>query len=123
MTRILVADDEVDIVELISRLLKRQGFEVLVAYDGSEAIEMARLHHPDLVLLDVQMPAAIAFSVLNDLKTSPKTADIPVIVISGFDTTENKLAATKAGANDFIPKPFSLKHLLTKVRNNLMDSE
>lgn len=123
MKKILVADDEVDVVEMVSCLLKQQGFEVLTAYDGSEAVEVAKRDHPDLVLLDIQMPASFGFSVLNDLRASPETASIPVIVVSGFGSDEVRRAANEAGAKDFLCKPFSGKRLLSKVHDYLMDME
>lgn len=123
MKKILVADDEVDIVEMISGQLKHRGFNVVTAYDGGEVIAMAELHRPDLVLLDIQMPAALGLSVLNRLKTSPTTANIPVVIISGFDSLESKQAAKEAGASGFVPKPFTLKYLLCKIQDNLMDRE
>lgn len=123
MKKILVADDELDIVKVISSLLRRNGFEVVVAYDGGEALEMAERHRPDLVLLDIQMPASIGLSVLSNLKSSPGTANIPVLIISGFDSTESRSEASKAGATGFISKPFSLKKLLSKIQDNLMDRE
>lgn len=123
MKKILVADDEVDVVEMVSGMLRGKGFEVVAAYDGSEAVEMAQLHKPDLVLLDIQMPASFGLSVLNELKSSPETANIPVIVVSGFGSDEIIRAANEAGAQDFLPKPFSSKGLLSKIHDNLMDRE
>ena len=85
--RILVADDEGDIVELVAYNLEGEGFSVLKAHDGRKAWEMVRMEKPDLVILDLMMPELDGFSVLDQLKARPETAHIPVIVASAKELT------------------------------------
>lgn len=117
--KVLVADDEEDVVRLLCATLQHHGFETITAYEGGEVIEKAERLRPDLILLDIQMPDAVGASVLSRLKSSSKTSRIPIIIVSGLGMDRIVNYAREGNTVDFIPKPFSSKELLQKVENSL----
>ena len=112
---ILVADDEPVNRELIKRRLEREGYHVLTARNGSEAVEQARASLPDLVILDVMMPEMDGMDACRLLKESEATHDIPVIFLSARDETEMKVSGLELGADDYISKPFEAEELIARV--------
>lgn len=112
MRRILIADDDPDILELLAFNLKAEGFEVLEASDGAEAWAMARNAAPDLVVLDVMMPERDGLDVLASLKAHPRTRDIPVVLLTAKATDAEVWQGWRAGADYYITKPFNLDELL-----------
>ena len=119
MKRILAVDDEPHILKLIAFSLKAHGFEVLEASDGLSAVEIAASEHPDLVLLDVMMPALDGYEACRRLKADPATAAIPVIMLTAKTQAAEQKAGLDAGAAGYINKPFTPKDLVAQVREFL----
>jgi two-component system cell cycle response regulator len=112
---ILVADDEPVNRALIQRRLERQGYHVLTAQNGSEAVEKTKEALPDLVILDVMMPEMDGMDACRLIKENERTRDIPIIFLSARDETEMKVSGLSLGANDYISKPFKAEELLARV--------
>lgn len=113
---ILLADDEQFIAIAYKDGLERAGYNVVVAHDGSEALDMLRANRPDLVLLDLIMPKMNGFEVLRTLKQDPNLADLPVIVLTNLGQSSDEAEARSYGAVDFIVKAdISLKDLLARL--------
>ena len=113
--RILVVDDEPVVVKTLSKAIRRQGFDVVSAVDGEEALEKIRSTKPDLVILDIQMPKLDGTEVLQRIKGSPETASLPVIMLTGKAGDEDILKGYKYGANYYIPKPFKMDEVLKGI--------
>ncbi|HKR00166.1 MAG TPA: diguanylate cyclase [Pyrinomonadaceae bacterium] len=113
--KILVADDEPVNRTLIQRLLEREGYNVLTAKDGSDAVEQAQQTLPDLVILDVMMPEMDGMDACRLIKEDGRTRDIPVIFLSARDETEMKVNGLSLGADDYISKPFEADELIARV--------
>jgi adenylate cyclase len=117
--RILIADDDWLNRDLLRTYLASSGCEVTIAPDGQTALDLALANPPDLALLDVQMPVLDGIKLCQTLKSTPNTRFIPVIIVTAFDTDEEKIKAIDAGADDFISKPYNSIILLTRVRSLL----
>ncbi len=117
--RILVVDDVEDNRQLLRRRLEKQGYEVLTAEDGKQALAMVEQNAPDLLLLDIMMPELDGFAVLERLKGNKSTRDIPVIVISALDDVESAVRCIEQGAEDFLSKPFDPVLLKARVGSSL----
>ena len=116
--KILVVDDEKDIVEIISMHLEREDYEVTGAYDGQEALQKIISQKPDLVVLDIMMPKMDGHSLNIKLKENPETKDIPVIVITGKGhLREIIMAREDVTVVDYLEKPFQMNELLEKIKN------
>ncbi|MBM3333928.1 response regulator [Candidatus Sumerlaeota bacterium] len=113
--RILVADDEEDVKEIIARILETQGYAVVTAYDGLDAVEKIRSEKPDLVLLDIMMPVLDGYEVCKRIQQDEQTANIPVVFLSAAADQEAVTRGMNAGAKDYVVKPFEPKKLLEKV--------
>jgi len=113
--KVLVVDDEADIVELISYNLRKEGYEVSAAHDGTGALVQAG-KKPDLIILDVMMPAPDGFEVCRRLKTDPATSSIPVIFLTARSTEIDEVVGLEIGADDFMQKPISPRKLIARVR-------
>jgi adenylate cyclase len=116
---ILIADDDWLNRDLLKTYLTSSGCEVMVAIDGQMALEQALRQPPDLALVDVQMPRMDGVELCKRLKSKPETRFVPVVVVTAFDTDEEKIKAIDAGADDFISKPYNSIILLTRVRSLL----
>jgi PAS domain S-box-containing protein len=117
---ILVVDDEANIRRFLSHELKKRGYAVLQAAGGSEAIELARKHHPDLITLDVLMSGMSGFDATAVLKSDPYTKDIPILIVS---VIEDKKRAYQMGVNEYLTKPFKIEELVEKVNRLLRDAQ
>jgi two-component system phosphate regulon response regulator PhoB len=117
MTTILVADDEVPIVELVRFTLEDDHVQVVGAFDGVEALELASAVRPDLVLLDVQMPHLGGLEVCRRLRQSPDCAHTRIVILSAAAQEEDRERGMAAGADEYLTKPFSPLRLLTLVRS------
>jgi two-component system phosphate regulon response regulator PhoB len=113
--RVLVADDDDGLRRLIWTTLGTEHFELLQAVDGEEALEIARQQHPELVLLDVNMPKLDGFEVCRQLKNEPDTSSIKVVILSARGADTDRARGREAGADDYFIKPFSPVQLLNKV--------
>jgi DNA-binding response OmpR family regulator len=115
--KILIADDEPDFVELISMRLEVNGFEVVAAKDGQEAIDKTKKEKPDLLILDLMMPKLDGFEVCRMLKFDDNFKNLPIIVLSALDQQQDREKAIEAGADEYFIKPFDLSLLLTKIKD------
>ena len=113
---ILVADDDYEINELITMSLRREGYEVIAAYDGHEALNLARTHAPALVILDVLMPGMDGFEICSEIR---KTSNIPILFVSCKDEDIDKVLGLRLGGDDFISKPFSPIELVARVKAHI----
>ena len=112
--RVLVVDDETNIVELLSVSLKFQGFEVHTASNGPAALDKAREVRPDAVILDVMMPGMDGFGVLRRLRADG--IDSPALFLTARDTLQDKIAGLTLGGDDYVTKPFSLEEIIARIR-------
>ncbi len=117
--RILIADDERDIRAVLRTRLELEGFQVVEACDGAEAVRMAQDESPDLIVLDVMMPHLDGVEVCDRLRASFTTRHIPVIMVTAKAGNDDKLQGLQKGANDYITKPYDYRELLQRVRNAL----
>lgn len=114
--KILIADDDVDYVEVLQSSLEHEGYQTLSAYEGVRTIELANKEKPDLILLDLKMPAGRGETVLKTLHRQNETRKIPVIVITGLPEGEIQDEIFSLGAKDFIKKPYDNKVLMNKIK-------
>jgi len=111
--RVLVVDDDVKTVELVKLYLNRDGYKVVTAHDGVEALRLARECHPDLIVLDLMLPGIDGLAVCRTLRGE---SDVPIIMLTAKTTDQDKLAGLDLGADDYVSKPFSPKELAARVR-------
>jgi two-component system, OmpR family, alkaline phosphatase synthesis response regulator PhoP len=116
MTKILVIDDEKDIVELISYNLEKEGFSIIKAYDGEAAIRLVKLQKPDLLILDLMLPRMSGIDVCKAVRNNPDTTNLPIIMVTAKVDETDKIIGLEIGADDYITKPFSIKELVARVR-------
>jgi response regulator RpfG family c-di-GMP phosphodiesterase len=114
-----VVDDSNLLRGILREELEAEGYKVLLAEDGERAVEMARDHRPDIVLLDVMLPDIDGYEVCRRMKGDTSTADIPVLILSSRNELKDKLEGYEAGADDYLTKPFFTKELLARLRTNL----
>ncbi len=115
-SKILVVDDDRKIVDLVRLYLERDGYRVLVAYDGLEALKLARQRRPDLIVLDLLLPEVDGLDVCRILQTE---SEVPIIMLTAKTTEEDKLIGLELGADDYVTKPFSPRELVARVRTVL----
>jgi DNA-binding response OmpR family regulator len=113
---ILVVDDEWMNRELLGTYLKMDGYRVGEANSGEKALEMAFAEPPALVMLDIRLPGMDGFEVCRRLRSDVRTRSVPVLLVTAFDSEEDKQEANEAGANGFVAKPFDMQVLLAQVR-------
>jgi PAS domain S-box-containing protein len=116
---LVIVDDDVETSRLLHRLLSQQGYRIQVAETGQQAMATILECRPRLVLLDILLPDMDGYSLCQQLKTNPLTADIPVIVLSSLIDSLDKVKAFQAGATDYITKPFAVPEVLVRVQNQL----
>lgn len=114
--RVLVVDDDEKTVELVKLYLNRDGYKVLTAYNGTEALRLARESRPDLIVLDLMLPGIDGLEVCRTLRGE---SDVPIIMLTAMTTDEDKLAGLDLGADDYVTKPFSPRELAARVRTVL----
>jgi DNA-binding response OmpR family regulator len=113
--KILVVDDEDDILHFLELVLREKGYDVATASGGHEALTKAQLEQPNLILLDIMMPQMDGWEVLKLLRVDEETADIPVAMLSARTEAKDRVQGLQEGAIDYICKPFSLQDLLLKI--------
>ncbi|MBQ8476397.1 response regulator [bacterium] len=119
MKKILIVDDEKDIVETLSFMLKAKGFECVCAYDGEMGLALAKSEKPDLVILDVMMPKINGYKICRLLKFDNKYKDIPIIMVTARSQDEDKIIGEETGADEYITKPFEFSDVLDKINKYL----
>jgi len=117
--KILIVDDERDIVKALTIRLRGAGYDVVTAFDGAQAIFVAHKEKPDVILLDIRMPAGDGFSVAEKLKDSTHTLSIPIIFLSGSPEKDAQERAMELGSRFFIKKPYDPEELLDAIRRVL----
>ena len=115
--KVLVVDNEQEVLDLLSWFLRDEGYEVITAENGAKAILLAKSENPDVILLDFRMPGFDGIETCKWLKTMGKTRLIPIIMITAF--ADNKMDAIEAGVDDFVNKPIELEELSVRVRSIL----
>jgi two-component system alkaline phosphatase synthesis response regulator PhoP len=113
--RILVVDDEIYIVHILDFSLGMEGYEVLTALDGEQALEKARAEKPDLIVLDIMMPKLDGYETCKRLKADPEIKDVPVILLSAKGRNVDQKIGFEVGADDYITKPFSPRKLVERI--------
>ena len=113
--RILVVDDEIYIVHILDFSLGMEGYEVLTALDGEQALEKARAEKPDLIVLDIMMPKLDGYETCKRLKADADTKDVPVILLSAKGRNVDQKVGFEVGADDYITKPFSPRKLVERI--------
>jgi two-component system, cell cycle response regulator DivK len=121
MIRILYVEDNEDNVYMLSQRLKKHGFEVIVASDGEQGIEMARREKPDLILMDLGLPSLDGWGAARLLKEAPETRPIPVIALSAHTMPGDRERALAAGCDEYDAKPVEFERLLAKIACLLQD--
>ncbi|USS84650.1 response regulator YycF [Fructilactobacillus ixorae] len=116
MAKILVVDDEKPITDIEKFSLEKEGYEVIVAYDGEEALAKVEDDHPDLVILDLMLPKMDGLEVAKEIR---KTHDMPIIMVTAKDSELDKVLGLEIGADDYVTKPFSNRELVARVKANL----
>ena len=119
--KILAVDDEKHIVRLVEITLQREGYEVVTANNGAEALEKVATEKPDLVIMDVMMPEMDGLQALQKLKDDPATADVPVIMLTAKAQDSDVFQGWKSGADLYLTKPFNPQELMTFVRRIFAD--
>jgi DNA-binding response OmpR family regulator len=115
-SRVLVVEDERDVAELIRYNLAKEGYDVLLAGNGADALKCARESRPDVILLDIMVPQLNGWEVCRRLKQDPETRAIPVIMVTGRAEEGDKVLGFEMGADDYVTKPFSPRELVARVR-------
>jgi len=111
--KVLVVDDDVKTVELVKLYLNRDGYRVITAYNGTDALQMAREHHPDLIVLDLMLPGMNGLEVCRTLR---EESEVPIIMLTALTTDDDRLTGLNLGADDYVTKPFSPRELAARVR-------
>ena len=115
MTKILYVEDNPDNVYMLTRRLKKKGFELIVAGDGQEGIDKAIEENPDLILMDLSLPTMDGWTATAKIKEIEEVKDIPIIALSAHAMPEHRDRALKAGCSDYDTKPVDIKRLLSKI--------
>ncbi len=119
MAKILIVDDEPDIVELVSYNLERERFFTTRAHDGETALRKVKIEKPDLLILDLMLPGIGGLDICKKIRANPETSDLPIIMLTAKADEVDKIIGLEIGADDYITKPFSVKELVARVRTVL----
>ena len=120
--RILVVEDQEDNLQILRDLLTRAGFEIIEAKDGEEAVRAAVAERPDLILMDIQLPLLDGYEATRRIKADPALRAIPIIVVTSYALSGDEAKARAAGCDGYVPKPYSPRQLLAKIREYLPTS-
>ncbi len=119
--KILIVDDEKDLVKTLKFRLEKNNYEVIYAYDGFEGLERAKKENPDLIILDLMLPKKDGYKVCRMLKFDINYRDIPIIILSARKKQEDIDLAMSSGANKYVTKPFDFEDILSKIKFHLKD--
>jgi DNA-binding response OmpR family regulator len=114
--KILIVEDDRDIVEMVEYNLKQEGYVTIHAFNGEKGIELAGKEKPDLIILDLMLPAIDGFEVCKALKQQPSASGIPIIILSAKSRETDKVVGLELGADDYVTKPFSPRELIARIR-------
>ncbi len=114
--KILIVDDEVDLVETVRFPLEMEGYHVLISYNGEDALNQARKENPDLILLDLMLPKLDGYKVCRLLKFDDRYKHIPILMLTAKTQERDQALGMETGANEYITKPFEMEDLLKKVK-------
>ena len=117
--KILIVDDEVDLVETVRFPLEMEGFDVLVSYNGEDALSQARKEKPDLIILDLMLPKLDGYKVCRLLKFDERYKHIPILMLTAKTQEKDKILGKETGADEYITKPFEMDYLMEKVKSYL----
>ncbi|MEN6509447.1 MAG: response regulator [Smithella sp.] len=119
MSKILIVDDEKDIVDLVSYNLEREGFSTIKVLDGGKVLATVKSQKPDLIILDLMLPGMNGLDICKGIRANPDTAHLPVIMLTAKGDEVDKIIGLEIGADDYMTKPFSVKELIARVRTIL----
>ncbi|HEY2012774.1 MAG TPA: response regulator [Bryobacteraceae bacterium] len=122
MAKVLLAEDDEFSRDMLMRRLERNGYEVLAAADGREAVRSARLHRPDLILMDLDMPVMDGRAAIRAIKGDPQTTGIPIIVLTAYTSVRDVADALKAGCQGYEAKPVVLRRLIGRIEELLQSN-
>jgi two-component system cell cycle response regulator DivK len=117
--RILVVEDQADNMQILRDLLTSAGYEMIEAEDGLEGVRAATAHRPDLILMDIQLPLLDGYEATRRIKADPALRAIPIIVVTSYALSGDEAKARAAGCDGYVPKPYSPRQLLAKIREYL----
>jgi two-component system cell cycle response regulator DivK len=117
--RILVVEDQADNLQILRDLLTSAGYDMLDAEDGEEGVRAAKAHRPNLILMDIQLPVLDGYEATRRIKADPALRAIPIIVVTSYALGGDENKARAAGCDDYVPKPYSPRQLLAKIREYL----
>ncbi len=117
VSRVLIVEDEVNIVESLSFLLEREGFEVTSVLDGAQALSFIDENRPDLLILDVMLPGVDGYEILRKIRANAKLKDMPVVMLTAKMQQHDRRTAEQIGVNAFVTKPFSNAEVVSIVKN------
>ncbi len=117
--RILVVEDTEDNRQIIRDLLSSVGYELIEAVDGAEGVAMAQCHHPDLILMDIQLPQIDGYEATRRIRAIPELVGVPIIAVTSYALSGDEAKTREAGCDGYVAKPFSPRQLLAKVREFL----
>src|SRR4030066_381722 len=117
--KILLVDDEVDLVETVRFPLEMEGYHVLVSYNGEDALNQARKENPDLILLDLMLPKLDGYKVCRLLKFDERYKHIPILMLTAKTQEKDKMLGAETGADEYITKPFDIDDLVEKIKGYL----
>jgi two-component system, cell cycle response regulator DivK len=117
--RILVVEDQADNMQILRDLLASAGYEMIEALDGGEGVRVATAERPDLILMDIQLPVLDGYEATRHIKADPALRAIPIIVVTSYALSGDDDKARAAGCDDYVPKPYSPRLLLAKIKKHL----
>jgi len=115
MAKLLLVEDHEEIWDFLSRRLKRRGFDVVLAFDGRQGVDMARSEQPDVILLDMNLPIIDGWTAARELKAGQETSGIPIIALTAHAMSGDREKTLQAGCDDYHPKPVDFSRLLTQI--------
>jgi two-component system cell cycle response regulator DivK len=123
MTKILLVEDHEELWDFLSRRLKRRGFDIVLAHDGQQGVEVARTERPDVILLDMNLPVMDGWTAARTLRADPEMAKVPIIALTAHAMAGDRAKTLEAGCDDYHPKPVDFSRLLTQIDAALLAKE